>query len=188
MASKDLRVDAYIARSAAFATPILSHLRKLVHANCPQATETLKWGMPHFEYKGGIFCRMAAFKAHCTFGFWLGALLKIESKLDQAMGQFGRITAIADLPSDKQIAAIIKAAMKLHDEGAKLPSRNMPGEKKELVVPAYFLAALKKKQTGIRCIRQFQYVEQKGIRGMDNRGQNRRYASEAPRPGGGMDE
>lgn len=161
MASKDLRVDAYIAKSAAFAAPILSHLRKLVHANCPQATETLKWGMPHFEYKGGIFCRMAAFKAHCTFGFWLGALLKIESKLDQAMGQFGRITAIADLPSDKQIAAIIKAAMKLHDEGAKLPSRNMPGEKKELVVPAYFLAAVKQNKQALATFASFSTSKKK---------------------------
>ena len=144
MASKDLRVDAYIARSGAFAKPILTHIRKQLHANCPDATETIKWSMPFFEYKSRIFSNMAAFKAHCAFGFWNGALLKIDSTLDKAMGQFGRITAIADLPSDKQIAAIIKAAMKLHDEGAKLPSRNMPREKKELLVPAYFLAALKK--------------------------------------------
>ena len=161
MASKDLRVDAYIARSGAFAAPILSHLRKLVHANCPQATETLKWGMPHFEYKGGIFCRMAAFKAHCSFGFWLGALLKIESKLEKAMGQFGRITSIADLPGDKQIATIIKAAMKLHDEGAKLPSRNMPGEKKELVVPAYFLAAVKQNQKAFATFASFSTSKKK---------------------------
>ena len=161
MASKDLRVDAYIARSAAFATPILSHLRKLVHANCPQATETLKWGMPHFEYKGGIFCRMAAFKAHCTFGFWLGALLKIESKLDQAMGQFGRITSLADLPSDKEFARIVKAAMKLHDEGAKSPSRSKPAEKKELVVPDYFLAAVKKNKKALATFAGFSPSKQK---------------------------
>ncbi len=70
MASKDLRVDAYIARSAAFATPILRHLRKLVHVNCPQATETLKWGMPHFEYKGGIFAawRRSRRTVHLVFG------------------------------------------------------------------------------------------------------------------------
>ena len=74
MGSKDPRIDAYIAKSAAFARPILTHVRKLVHANCPDVAETIKWSMPHFEYKGGIFCGMAAFKAHCTFGFWLGAL------------------------------------------------------------------------------------------------------------------
>ena len=144
MGTKDPRIDAYITKSAAFARPILSHIRKLVHANCPEVTETIKWSMPHFEYKGGIFCGMAAFKAHCTFGFWLGALLKIESKLDKAMGQFGCITSLADLPGDKEIATIIKAAMKLHDAGVKSPTRTKPAEKKALVVPAYFLAAVKK--------------------------------------------
>ena len=161
MASKDLRVDAYIARSGAFAKPILTHIRKQLHANCPDATETIKWSMPFFEYKSRIFSNMAAFKAHCAFGFWNGALLKIDSTLDKAMGQFGRITAIADLPSDKQIAAIIKAAMKLHDEGAKLPSRNMPGEKKELVVPAYFLAAVKQNKQALATFASFSTSKKK---------------------------
>ena len=161
MASKDLRVDVYIAKSAAFATPILSHLRKLVHANCPDATETIKWGMPFFEYKSRIFSNMAAFKAHCAFGFWNGALLKIDSKLDKAMGQFGRITSLADLPGEKEIARIIKAAMKLHDEGAKSPSRAKPAEKKELVVPDYFLAAVKKNKKALATFEAFTPAKQK---------------------------
>lgn len=143
MGTKDPRIDAYITKPAAFARPILSHIRKLVHANCPDVVETIKWSMPHFEYKGGIFCGMAAFRAHCTFGFWLGALLKIESKLGKAMGQFGCITSLADLPGDKEIATIIKAAIKLHDAGVKSPTRAKPAEKKALVVPDYFLAAVK---------------------------------------------
>ena len=161
MASKDLRVDVYIAKSAAFATPILSHLRKLVHANCPDATETIKWGMPFFEYKSRIFSNMAAFKAHCAFGFWNGALLMIDSKLDKAMGQFGRITSLADLPGEKEIARIIKAAMKLHDEGAKSPSRSKPAEKKELVVPDYFLAAVKKNKKALATFEAFTPAKQK---------------------------
>ena len=161
MASKDLRVDVYIAKSAAFATPILSHLRKLVHANCPDATETIKWGMPFFEYKSRIFSNMAAFKAHCAFGFWNGALLMIDSKLDKAMGQFGRITSLADLPGEKEIARIIKAAMKLHDEGAKSPSRAKPAEKKELVVPDYFLAAVKKNKKALATFEAFTPAKQK---------------------------
>ena len=129
MGTKDPRIDTHIAKSAEFAKPILTHIRKLVHANCPEVTETLKWSMPHFEYKGGIFCGMAAFKAHATFGFWLGELLKIESKLDKGMGQFGRITSRADLPGDKEFAGLIKAAVKLHDEGAKAPVRAKTAER-----------------------------------------------------------
>ncbi|MEQ1519616.1 MAG: DUF1801 domain-containing protein, partial [Usitatibacteraceae bacterium] len=92
MGTKDPRVDAYIARSAEFARPILTHIRNLVHANCPDVTETIKWGFPHFDYKGAIFCGTAAFKQHCAFNFWLGDLLKIDAKAEKAMGQFGRIT------------------------------------------------------------------------------------------------
>ena len=74
MGQKDPRVDDYIERSASFARPILKHLRRLVHTGCPQVEETIKWGFPHFEHQG-MLCSMAAFKQHCTFGFWKGALL-----------------------------------------------------------------------------------------------------------------
>src|SRR5882672_2133565 len=94
MGKRDPRVDTYIAQSADFARPILKHLRKVVHAGCPDVEETLKWNSPSFMYKG-ILCGMAAFKEHCTFGFWRGALLKGEAggafdTKDEAMGQFGR--------------------------------------------------------------------------------------------------
>ncbi len=74
MPKKDPRLDAYIAQSAPFAQPILKQLRKVVHAGCPDVEETLKWSMPHFDYKG-MLCGMAAFKEHCSFGFWKAALI-----------------------------------------------------------------------------------------------------------------
>ena len=161
MGTKDPRVDAYIAKSADFAMPILTHLRKLVHANCPDATETIKWSMPHFEYRGGIFCNMAAFKQHCAFGFWLGDLLKVDNQNEKAMGDFGRITALDDLPGDKAIARLIKAAMKLHDEGAKIPARAKSAEKKELDIPAAFLGAVKKNKQALVTFEGFPYSKKK---------------------------
>ena len=99
MGKKDPRVDAYIERSAPFAKPILKHLRKIVHRGCPQVEETIKWGMPHFDYKG-ILCGMAAFKAHCAFHFWKGELVMGDSnRANEAMGQFGRINSVKDLPA-----------------------------------------------------------------------------------------
>ncbi len=90
MASKDPRIDAYIAKSADFAQPILKHLRKVVHAGCPKVEETLKWSMPHFDYKG-VMCGMAAFKAHCVFGFWKESLIFDSGKAPEktAMRSFG---------------------------------------------------------------------------------------------------
>jgi uncharacterized protein YdeI (YjbR/CyaY-like superfamily) len=161
MGSKDPRVDQFISESNPFAKPILLHLRKQFHATCPEATETIKWGMPFFEYKGKILCHMAAFKAHCAFGFWHGKLLEIESKHATAMGQFGRITSLADLPTDKAIADAIKSAMKLHDGGVKSPTRTKTATKPVLVVPDYFIAAVKKNKKALATFEAFSPSKQR---------------------------
>lgn len=95
MAKKDPRTHSYIAQARPFAQPILQHLRSIVHAGCPDAEETMKWSMPHFDYKG-MLCGMAAFKTHCTFGFWKGQLIFGEdnAKSKEAMGQFGCIKSL----------------------------------------------------------------------------------------------
>jgi len=118
----DPQVDAYIAKSAPFARPILAHLRDVVHETCPDVEEAMKWSFPNFLYKG-MFCSMAAFKAHCTFGFWKGELV-LGGKgrgAEEAMGQFGRITRLADLPPQRVLAGYIRTAMQLNDEGVKPP-------------------------------------------------------------------
>ena len=167
MGRKDSRFDDYISGSADFAKPILKHIRKLVHAAYPEVEETLKWGFPHFEHKG-ILCSMAAFKNHCSFGFWKGALIldKAARKSEEdAMGQFGRITTISDLPDEKTMIGYVKEAVRLNDEGIKLPTKAKPREKKELVVPEYFVAALKKNKKAVTAFENFspshkkEYVE-----------------------------
>jgi hypothetical protein len=124
---RDPRVDAYIAKSADFAKPILVHLRGVVHAACPDVEETMKWSFPRFDYKG-ILCSMTAFKEHCAFGFWKGSLIVEQggSGVEKAMGQFWRITRVAILPSRKVFSGYIKQAMKLNDDGVKLPTRSKP--------------------------------------------------------------
>ncbi len=88
MAKRDPRIDAYIAKSAAFAQPVLKHLRELIHEACPDVVETLKWSMPFFDYRGSL-CHFAAFKQHCAFGFWKGKLMfESEARHDEAMGHF----------------------------------------------------------------------------------------------------
>ena len=146
-ASKDPRIDAYIAKAAPFAQPILKHLRKIVHAGCPAVTETMKWSMPHFDYKG-IMCGMAAHKQHCSFGFWQRAALALDGKGEDAdgMGQFGRITSIADLPDEKTLIGYVRKAVALKDAGAKLekPAAAKPRAKTaSLQVPPYLANALK---------------------------------------------
>ena len=147
MATRDPRVDVYIAKSAAFARPILTHLREVMHATCPEIEETLKWSMPTFMYAGGILCGMAAFKQHCVFNFWKGALIVAADDIsnESAMGQFGRITKLSDLPSKKTLTAYIRQAMKLNEDGVKVPSRVKPAKPRPApVAPDELLSALKK--------------------------------------------
>jgi hypothetical protein len=144
MGTKDPRVDAYIEKSAAFARPILKRLRKLVHAGCPHVVEGLKWNCPHFSHHG-MMCGMAAFKEHCTFGFWKSSLMKslnATKKSEQAMGQYGRIASLDELPGDEAIIAQVREAARLNEQGVKVP-RAKPKPKKALKVPAYFSQALK---------------------------------------------
>ena len=127
MASKDPRIDAYIAKSADFAQPILKHLRKVIHAGCPQVEETMKWSMPHFDYKG-VMCGMAAFKAHCAFGFWKESLIFDSGNAPEktAMGSFGCIKSLADLPNEKTLIGYVKKAAALNEAGIKAPGRTQP--------------------------------------------------------------
>jgi len=145
MAAKDPRVDAYIAKAAPFAQPILKHVRKLVHAACPQVEETMKWSVPHFDYRGEMMCAMAAFKAHCAVNFWKGALVVGETeKAKEAAGQLGRITSVRDLPSDATFKRYVKTAMTLNEQGVKAPARDRSKAPKPVTVPAALAAALKK--------------------------------------------
>lgn len=145
MHSTDPRVDAYIAKAAPFAQPILERLRKAVHAANPAGDEAIKWGMPFFMHQGRILANMAAFKAHCAFGFGHGDQVVMTGKDGEAMGQFGRIESIQDLPSQREISALVKKAMVLIEGGVKALRAPKSGEKRAAPdTPADLAAALAK--------------------------------------------
>jgi uncharacterized protein YdeI (YjbR/CyaY-like superfamily) len=156
MVLRDDRVDAYIAKSPEFARPILTHLREIVHAACPDVEETMKWSRPHFVYKG-MLCGMSAFKEHCAFGFWKSSLILDEKGecVDKASGHFGRITAVADLPSKKILTGYIKEAMKLNEAGVKPPVRAKPKSPSEVVVPEDLESALLKNKKAMAGFEKF---------------------------------
>ena len=142
MPKTDPRIDALSAKSADFAKPILTHLRKLIHRGCPDVEETIKWGFASFVHDG-ILCQMAAFKAHCSFGFWNSGM---QAKLYDAIGSkdkkhFRNLVSLADLPPDKTMLALIKEAAKLNESGVKITRVRKPA--KPLKVPADLADALK---------------------------------------------
>jgi len=141
--NSDARIDAYIAKSAPFAQPILSHLREVLHDARPDVVETIKWGMPFFLLDGRPFANMAAFKQHCAFGFWKGRQVVGEAGSDEAMGQFGRLTSVSDLPSRKVLIGYVKKAVEQHLAAATAP-RMKAVPKPAAEVPEDLAAALKK--------------------------------------------
>lgn len=140
MGTRDPRVDQYIEKSAPFAKPILRHIRTTVHEACPAVDEAMKWSFPHFLCKG-MLCSMAAFKAHAAFGFWKGSLVLGGAAGADAMGQFGRLTKVSDLPSKRELAALIKKAAALNDDGVKV-ERTPRAPRKAPAMPAELAAAL----------------------------------------------
>lgn len=148
MGSRDPRIDAYIARSADFAKPILTHIREVVHAACPEVEETMKWSSPHFMYHG-MLCGMVAFKEHCGFGFWKGRLVlgNLLEGNESTAGQFGKLESVRDLPSKKVLIGHVKTAMRLNEEGT--PAARVPktASKGPIVVPDELTAALARNKT-----------------------------------------
>ena len=139
MPKTDARIDAYIDKAADFARPILKEIRARVHDACPACEETMKWSSPSFQYKG-MLCGMGAFKAHCMFGFWKAELVVGGSN---PHARFRHLTSVADLPSKKEMAALIHKAMALNDGGVVVT--RAPREKKAAArVPTDLISALKK--------------------------------------------
>jgi len=167
MEQYDSRVDEYIKKSAAFAKPILIHLRELVHQASPDLKETMKWSSPFFDF-GGPVCQLAAFKQHCAFGFWKAALMndpdQILNQQPDTAGSLGRITSLSDLPPDDVLIRYIEHALSLNIEGVKAVPRTkakVPAGKTALEVPAYFIEMLDKNQLVKQQFEKFSPSQQK---------------------------
>lgn len=132
---RDPRVDEYIAKAADFARPILEHLREVAHRALPGAEEAIKWGMPHFLVNEKNLAGMAAFKAHCTF------VIHGDGRQGDAMGQFGRIGSITDLPDETELAKKLQAAReRIESSGTAVRIVRKP--KAEIPMQEDFSAAL----------------------------------------------
>jgi uncharacterized protein YdeI (YjbR/CyaY-like superfamily) len=165
MGKKDPRIDAYIAKSKDFAKPILEHIRDLVHKACPGVEETIKWGVPSYEYKGP-YCMTPAFKEHCAVVLWKARLMKDPALVENAksevsMGHLKKISSLKDLPKDKVMLSYLKEAAKLNADGVKNPPRIKSKEKTKLVVPQYFLKALKTKKRALEIFKNFTSAKKK---------------------------
>ena len=120
--NRDPRIDAYIATAQPFARPIIEHVRERVHATLPECEESVKWGMPAYVLDGKILLMTPAFKAHAALNFWRGQELRAEKADADAMGQFGKLRSLDDLPPDLELDRLIREAADL--------ARNPPAARK----------------------------------------------------------
>jgi len=141
--SRDPRIDAYIAKAQPFAQPILEHVRTRVHAVLPDVEETVKWSMPAYTLGGKIVLITAAFKAHLALNFWRGQELRGDGANADAMGQFGKIKSLADLPPDKELDRLIREAAELA-KSAPAPRKTKHAPKPAPGLHPEFAAALAK--------------------------------------------
>jgi hypothetical protein len=142
MGTKDPRIDAYIGEANPFARPILTELRRRMHAHVPEIEESLRWSAPTFLYKGKILAGMAAFKAHCVFGFW-HPLMRLHDNSLEGRNDFGRMETVADLPMKSHFVRQAKEAVRLVDENVKAPPKPKAAPK-PVVVPGDLATAFKR--------------------------------------------
>ena len=165
MGKRDQRIDVYINDAPAFAQPILTHIRELMHSACPDVEETMKWSHPHFDYKG-IMAGMAVFKQHASFGFWKASIIDgaISEKSGNAHGSFGRLTSVKDLPSKKILTGHTKRAMQLNEEGVTVPKPAKAVAKKKSAaptVPPVLAAALNRNRKALNSFDAFSPSQRK---------------------------
>ncbi|MEO5612783.1 MAG: YdeI/OmpD-associated family protein [Sphingomicrobium sp.] len=139
--SRDPRVDAYIEKAQPFARPILETMRNRVHKALPDAEETLKWSIPAYTLDGKIVLITAAFKAHAALNFWRGQELRGVASDADAMGQFGKLTSVDDLPPDRELDALILKAAELA-KAAPAPRKTKHAPKPPPELHPEFAAAL----------------------------------------------
>jgi len=164
--SKD--VDAYIAKAAPFARPILETVRDHFHKACPEIEETTKWGFPHFQYKG-IVGSMAAFKKHASFGFWKGQLMDDPHGIFKGVGNTSmsgmKVESVSELPSERVMLKYIRQAVALNEEGVKVPRVRAAKPAAAVKPPDDFMAKLKKNKKALATFEAFppshrkEYVE-----------------------------
>jgi uncharacterized protein YdeI (YjbR/CyaY-like superfamily) len=141
-------VGAYIASSEDFSKPILEHCRRLIHENCPDVVEAIKWSLPHFDYKNDNMCVVASYKNHCSFTFLKAELmtdprLKANKDLKPIQRFLGKISKLEDLPPDAEFIGMLKEAMQLNEKGIRIKREKPESDKpKVLETPDYLLAAL----------------------------------------------
>jgi uncharacterized protein YdeI (YjbR/CyaY-like superfamily) len=92
--------------------------------------------VPAYVDERGILCMTAAFKQHCAWVFWTG-----RKPATVEATQLRRITSVKDLPSPRELVAVVKGAA---TRPAPSKEKTVKRAAAPVKLPAYFLAALRR--------------------------------------------
>lgn len=146
MAQLNSKVDEYIAKSEGFAKPILEYLRQIIHETCPDAAEDIKWGTPHYSYKGDHLCMIAGFKNHYSFSLYKAEFMKDKEiaesvKAGKKFGYMDKLKSVSELPSKEVLVSFLKEAMTINENGIK-KEKPISDKPKVIETPDYLTEAL----------------------------------------------
>lgn len=160
---KSEEVEAYVDEAPLFAKPILNRIRKAFHFGCPDLEETIKWGMPHFEYKG-VLGAMAAHKEHVTMSFWKGQLMEDPEGIFNVVGQTQmsaiKFRALKDMPPQQILIDYVARAADMNERGVKAKKKSTR-VKEKLTIPDDLLEALSKNKKARKTFDDFSYSNKK---------------------------
>jgi hypothetical protein len=95
-------VDGFFAKQPPHLRALLDQLRALIEEAAPEATSSIKWGMPFYLAGGQTVCALAAFKAHVNLilpgppGTFADPAGLLEG--DGKTGRHLKLRALAELP------------------------------------------------------------------------------------------
>jgi hypothetical protein len=114
-------VDGFFAKQPPQLRPILDQLRQMVEEVAPDASSSIKWGMPFFAVGDNLVCAMAGFKAHANLilpgppGTYPDPDGRLEG--DGKTGKHLKLRTLDDLPR-----ATVRGWLRLATERARKPA------------------------------------------------------------------
>lgn len=125
---------------------IFSELRAIIVLHSEHIIEELKWGMPHYNYKG-MMIGLGAFKNHVVLWFHKGILINDSNNLFEPSADSKGMLSIKFLATTdidkKLIKKYVDAAMEINEKGLKVGRSTVKKSNQSLVLSDDFAMALR---------------------------------------------